>query len=98
MNRLKIKGGRIPILLAQITSPHIAEVIFHGTFYATEIPHSDIWFQVDQIFMRPQFSHLRKVMFLVDGDCFGGVVEASICKALEGCSGQGILCFRLSRR
>jgi hypothetical protein len=85
--------GWVAILLSQITSIHIEEVVFHVRLSIVEDLDPLDWDTMAKVFARPSFSRLQRIHFWVHvwGKVNKEEVRDSIRKKLPACDARGIL-------
>jgi hypothetical protein len=90
-DRSSIYMGWVTILLSQITSIHIEEVVFHVWLSIVEDLDSLDWDSMAKVFARPSFSRLQRIHFRVWGVMNREQALDSIRKKLPACDARGIL-------
>lgn len=83
--------GWVPIILSQITSPHIEEVVMR--LLLTTIKNIDLfdWGAMAGVLGQPHFSRLKRLQFEIRGEVNRDELAIAIRERLPECDGRGIL-------
>ncbi|KIM86665.1 hypothetical protein PILCRDRAFT_815901 [Piloderma croceum F 1598] len=83
--------GWVSILLSQITSMHIEEVVFDVWLSVPEDLDPLDWDVMGKVFAQPSFSRLKRIHFWVWGDVNREQARVSIRERLPVCDARGLL-------